>query len=72
MTETDRDRDAIAERLADLLARAGLEPSAEDMEKLLGLVMENRLSGERVRRLVSRYDEPANALPTRRRIRGRS
>ena len=72
MTETDRDRDAIAERLADLLARAGLEPSAEDMEKLLGLVMENRLSGERVRRLVSRYDEPANALPARRRIRGRS
>ncbi len=70
MTDTNNDQDALNERLENLLARAGLTPSAEDMPKLTALVMENRRSGERVRALVSRYDEPAYGLPARRRIRG--
>ncbi len=68
MTDSASDQDTTAQRLKSLLARAGLTPSAEDMEKITALVIENQNSAARVRGMFSRYDEPANAFPARRRI----
>ncbi len=70
MTESDNDQGDTKRRLEDLLARAGLSPSAEDMARITALVIENQRSAARVRAMISRYDEPANGLPTRRRIPG--
>jgi len=70
MTENDNDQGDTKRRLEDLLARAGLTPSAEDMAKITALVIENQRSAARVRAMVSRYGEPACGLPARRRIPG--
>lgn len=57
----------IRARLADLFAAADLAIGDDDLDRMVALVEENLAAGERVRRLVERYDEPAFGLPGRRR-----
>jgi hypothetical protein len=64
---TEQRQDAIRKELADLFAAAGLAVSDAEMDRMVGLVAENRAAGDRVRKLVERYDEPAFGFPSRRR-----
>jgi len=64
---TERRQDAIRKELADLFAAAGLAVNDAEMDRMVGLVAENRAAGDRVRKLLGRYDEPAFGFPSRRR-----
>ncbi|MDH3242346.1 MAG: hypothetical protein OEO83_16960 [Alphaproteobacteria bacterium] len=64
---TEQSQDAIRKELACLFAEAQLTVSDAEMDRMVGLVAENRAAGERVRRLLGRYDEPAFGFPSRRR-----
>jgi hypothetical protein len=64
---TEQSQDAIRKELTALFARARLSVSDAELERMVDLVAENKAAGNRVRRLLTRYDEPAFGLPSRRR-----
>jgi len=61
-------QEAIRQCLSELFAEAKLKVSDKDLNRMVAMVIENQAAGERVRRLVARYDEPAFGFPSRRRI----
>lgn len=61
-------QEAIRQSLTELFAQADLRVSETDMNRMVAMVIENQAAGERVRRLIGRYDEPAFGFPSRRRI----